>query len=153
MEHLSTPSALNSLLPVGHNNEKKLIRGGAAAAAAAWCCSSLSPLGSFSSPFSWFSLETWSSPLSTVPTSAISPGFLSNSPLNCFRAFFSTSCLHAVIQSTIRIHLLLSTTKLKIHCCRTYLFSLFQFKKCCPCIWLSRLVSTHHLVSPRSKLE
>lgn len=34
---------------------------------------------------------------SPTPTSEISPGFLSNSPLNCFLAFFSVSCFRNYI--------------------------------------------------------
>ena len=87
--HLWSPRAENNLLPVGHKRENNPSLGSSATSST----SSVSvPFESSWSPFFWFSLVLCSSPLSSVPASAISPGFLSNSPLNCLRAFFSTSC-------------------------------------------------------------
>lgn len=90
--HLWRPRAENNLLPVGHKRENKPTLG---ALAAFWsnASSSIPSESSWSSfLWFWFSLAPLSS-VSWVPTSAISPGFLSNSPLNCLRAFFSNSCL------------------------------------------------------------
>lgn len=89
MAHLLSPRDSKSLLPEGQKRENQLVRGvsGGASCESSKVVSSESP----SDLSSWLSLDIWS-PSTSALASAISPGFLSNSPLNCFLAFFSTSC-------------------------------------------------------------
>lgn len=91
IEHLFSPRAENIRLPEGQKRDNQSLgRSSAVLSSLNWedvsssFCSNLSE-------FSWISPEFRSSP-SIAPASEISPGFLSNSPLNCFLAFFSTSC-------------------------------------------------------------
>jgi len=90
MVHLWSPRDEKILWPVGQKWANQPLW---SASGAASCESSEfvpSDESSGTSPSFWISLVTWFSS-SLALTSAISPGFLSNSPLNCFRAFFSTS--------------------------------------------------------------
>lgn len=85
MVHLSNPRFVRSCLPRGHNLDHMPKRGGGAVASRRCSLStSVSPASSTRT----CSPESSSS----SPASAISPGFLSNSPLNCSRALLWVSC-------------------------------------------------------------
>lgn len=154
MAHLSKPRVVKRFLVLGHNLDHMLVGGGPVASRR---CSLSSFIASRSS-----ASKGASSCRSLPPASEISPGFLSNNPLNCWRArlwISWTTEWHTLVHKQME-QLIWNSVQHDYKCYKTeprYVFDtnlllLFQFEKSCIGGYFWWFVNAHHL-KPRRGIQ